>query len=290
MFNRNARWAWLMLFAITNLLFWVGVAVMAGLVIGDEVDLGVETRIRSGQATGVAWWKQASQRTPKPSVAPTVTGQASPPAPTQTAKRQPPATITWPVPPTPLPTGQSLAAQVAMEAPVEVPFSPGNIATPEPEATLVSSPLLMANPEISTLTKLDTEMSHSAPYRAVQIRYQEDALNAEIATLWRNNPELPFRDVRVDLQRDQVIVTGKVTVLGFGVTARATGQVVIQECVPQLEIESISIAGVMTPRFVKEQVEDMILEAMTWYPADYPLCLEQIVLEETRLSIYGYRR
>jgi hypothetical protein len=29
---------------------------------------------------------------------------------------------------------------------------------------------------------------------------------------------------------------------------------------------------------------------MTWYPADYPLCLEQIVLEETRLTCYGYRR
>ena len=154
----------------------------------------------------------------------------------------------------------------------------------------MSSPLLLADPENSNLALLDAEMDRSAPDRAVQIRYQESALNAEIAALWRNNPDLPYRDVWVDLMRDQVVITGKITVLGFGVNGEVTGQVTVKDCVPVLEIERVGIAGVMTPSFVRDQVESMVLEAMTWYPADYPLCVEQIVLEETRATLYGYRR
>ena len=133
-------------------------------------------------------------------------------------------------------------------------------------------------------------MGRSAPNRAVQIRYQEEALNREIATLWTNNPDLPFRDVHVDLQRNRAVITGRTTVLGFQVNAAVTGNVSVHECQPQLEIETVSVAGVLTPKFVKDQVEEMILEAVAWYPADYPLCLEQIVLEETRATVYGYRR
>jgi hypothetical protein len=285
MSSRDSRWAWLTLFAMANLVLWVGVAVAAGLVVGDEVDLGVEALIRKGQATGVALWEQAPRRETRPPATPTAVVQTSMPAQTQVAQNRPLATITWPISLVPQSTEQP-----PQEDPAAVPISPGNTPTPEPEATLVSKPLLMANPEISSLAKLDAEMGQSAPNRAVQIRFDEEALNAEIAALWTNNPELPFRDVRADLQRDQVVVTGRVTILGFGVKAKATGKVAVKDCTPQLEITSISVVGVLTPKFVRDQVEEMILEAMTWYPADYPLCLEQIVLEETRLSIYGHRR
>ena len=287
MFNRNGRWAWLTLFAVANLVLWVGAAVVVGLVIGDEVDLGVETLIRSGQATSVALWDQASRRAARPVATPTAMDQASTAAQAPAAQNKPPATITWPVAPIALSTEQSESTN---QDPAAVPISSDTTATPEPQATLVSKPLLMANPEISSLAKLDAEMGQSAPNRAVQIRFDEDALNDEIAALWTNNPELPFREVRVDLQRDQVVVTGKVTILGFGVNAKVAGKVEVKDCRPELEITSISMVGVLTPRFVRDQVEAMILEAMTWYPADYPLCLEQIVLEETRLGIYGYRR
>jgi hypothetical protein len=57
-----------------------------------------------------------------------------------------------------------------------------------------------------------------------------------------------------------------------------------------MEIETISIAGVLTPGFVKDRIKVMLLEALEWYPANYPLCLEQIVLEEDRATIYGHRR
>jgi hypothetical protein len=148
----------------------------------------------------------------------------------------------------------------------------------------------MANPELKSLTQLNAEMSRSAPERAVQIRYQEEALNRELAALVENRPDLPYRNVQIDLKRDQIIVTGSVTLAGFDVDARVTGKIVAQDCLPQFEITSLSIEGLMALPFFRDQIGEMIREAMRWYPADYPLCLEQIVLEETRATVYGYRR
>lgn len=157
-------------------------------------------------------------------------------------------------------------------------------------SAVVSSPLLLVDPVFHDLAALNSEMERSAPARAVQIRYQEKALNREIATIWRNNPSLPYRDVEVDLQHDRVAVSGRVSILGFEVDALLEGTIVARDCVPRLEVEAVSLAGVTTPRFVRTRVAAMAKEAMAWYPADYPLCLEQIVLEETRATFYGYRR
>jgi hypothetical protein len=290
MSSRTSRWTWLTLFALVNLLCWVGVAAAAGLVVGDRVDLGVETFIREGHATARVVLEQASHRISQPTAIPMSVAQALAAAQTEMAKSKPVATITWPAPANPPPVSQSEAIDQPAQLSSDSSGSPDTVATPEPVSTLVASPLLLADPQISSLAKLDAEMSRSALARAVQIRYSEEALNREIATLWRNNPELPYRDVNVDLKRDGVIVSGSVTVFGFGAKAKIAGTVVAEGCRPQLEIESVTVAGVMTPRFVRDQIEDMMLEAMTWYPADYPLCVEEIVLEETRATVYGYRR
>ncbi|MGD9046531.1 MAG: hypothetical protein PVF77_00630 [Anaerolineae bacterium] len=301
MVRRDPRWGWLTIFALANLVCWVGAAIVIGLVVGDKVDLGVETLIREGQATAVVVWEKASQRPPQPTAGPANVVRAQQPVQPRSAQNQPPATITWPAPATPTPIPQPIDRpppadrQVAEEAappasapPVSAP--PDASPTSEPEATLVSGPLLMANPELNSLTQLNAEMSRSAPERAVQIRYQEDALNRELATLWQNRPELPYRNVQIDLKRDQVIVTGIVKLFGFEVNARITGKAVAQDCRPHFEITSVSVEGLVTPPLLKDQIGELIGEAMHWYPADYPLCLEQIVLEETRATVYGYRR
>lgn len=281
MFRSDRRWTWLTLFAMANLACWVAGAIVVGLVVGERVDLGVETLIREGQATAASAWEQASQRVARPAATSEAAGPTSLPPQARTTEADPTET--------PGPSASSPAGSTSQAGVTAVPAST-SAAAPEPRATLVSSPLLLADPEITSLSRLDAEMSRSAPDRAVQIRYQEEALNREIAALWRNNPELPYRDVQVDMQPGRVAVSGRVTVLGFGVNAEVRGQVVAADCVPQLEVESLSVAGIMTPRFVKDQVQEMVLEAMAWYPEDYPLCLEEIVLEETKATVYGYRR
>ena len=302
MSRRDYRWNWLTCFALANLVCWAGVAAAVGLVVGDGVDFGIETLVRREQATVVAKWGQALpgafRSTPEGysgSELPVTVALAPSAAQTTPTKSSVSPAIAWSTPSTP-PRDQAQATPAAGQG---VPTSTTGlggasakdwISTPVPEATQVSGPLLLADPEFNTLSLLDAEMSRSAPARPALIRYGEEALNREISALSKNNPDLPFRNVRVDLQRDRVIVTGKVTVLGFQVNAEITGQVRTQGCRPKLEIETVSAAGVMTPKFVSDQVQQMMLEAMAWYPADYPLCLQQIVLEDTQATIYGYRR
>jgi hypothetical protein len=162
--------------------------------------------------------------------------------------------------------------------------------SPQPTLALLTQPLLLADPEFHSLAALNAEMARSAPGRVVQIRYQETVLSREIRTVCENNPDLPLRNVQVDLRRDQLVLTGEITVLAFQVNAKVSGTVVARDCRPQIQINTIAMGGVLTPQVVRDQIEQQVLEAMTWYPADYPLCLEQIVLEDTRATIYGYRR
>lgn len=285
MANRNARWLALTIFALVNLVFWAGVAAAVGLAGSPSLNLGLETLIREGQATAVAVWERLDEPPSNPAHSAEVAASIPRPVATAAAGEEPIAAVVSPEDIAPASTPQPETAQEADPASVS-----DSLPSPAPAATLVTTPLLLADPEIKDLAVLDAEMARSAPDRAVQIRYQEDTLNAEIAALWQNNPDLPYRNVRVDLMRDQVAVTGKVSVLGFGVNAEVTGKIAVENCVPVLEIEQLRVAGVMTPKFVRDQVEEMVLEAMTWYPADYPLCLEQIVLEDTRATVYGHRR
>jgi len=292
MSNRLSRWSWLTIFAVCNLVCWVVVAMAVGLLVGDKLDLGVETLIRQQQSTVVAVWEEASQKLPRAKVQRTPAATASLPVQVETeaVKGKPSSTIVWPTGSLPSPTPRSQATPTAFRSSTPTPRLLPPKPTPKAEQALVSSPLLMSDPEITNLMSLNNEMSRSAPGRAVQIRYQEAMLNRQIAALVQNNPDLPYRDVQVDLKRDQVVVTGNVTVLGFQVSTEAVGTVTAQNCLPQMEIQTISIAGVLTPGFVKDQIKDMILEALAWYPADYPLCLEQIVLEERRATVYGHCR
>lgn len=285
MFSRNGRWILLSLFALANLVFWAGVAVAVGLAVRPGLDLGLEAGIRQMQATAAAFWDQRGQPPPYPSATPEEDATNPLPAATLLPGDEPLAAVVTATSPNPASTSQPEATRSAESSP-EPTIQP----TASPVATLVSSALLMADPAFSDLTTLDAELDRSAPERPVQIRYQESMLNAEIAALWENNPDLPYRDVWVDLQRDQVVITGRITVLGFGVRGKVTGQVVARDCVPVLEIKRMDIAGVLTPSFVRDEVEELVQEAMTWYPADYPLCMEHIVLEETRATVYGYRR
>ena len=285
MHNRNGRWILLTLFAMANLVFWAGVAVAVGLAVRPGLDLGLEARIREAQATAAAFWDQRGQPPPNPTATPEPDAANPLPAATLSPGEEPLAAVVTPT----SPGAASTSLPGATRSPESGPEPTGQPAA-VPAATLVSSALLLADPTLSNADSFDAEMARSAPERPVQIRYQESMLNAEIAALWENNPDLPYRDVWVDLQRDQVVITGRITVLGFGVRGKVTGQVVARDCVPVLQIKRMDIAGVLTPSFVRDQVEKMVQEAMTWYPADYPLCMEHIVLEETRATVYGYRR
>jgi hypothetical protein len=328
--SRFSRWTLLLVLAACNLVFWLGVAAATGLLVSREVDLGVETLIRERQATAAIFWKDAITRVPqqlapqtstasvptsdavgqaKTVVARTAGEEVTRPADASGAQepRDPevrtkhtasPETVMTPYPavssppaaPTPLPTGQVQPTQALSSPATPTAASDEAAAITKPQATPVSAPLLLSDLELGDLAHLNEEMDRSAVGRAVQIRYGETMLNQEIQRLLQTSPDLPYRNVEVDLKRGHVVLSGEVLVLGFDVSTEIVGNVVAEDCLPRLETQSVSIAGVLTPGFVKEQVREMADGALSWYQADYPLCLDQIVLEEERATLYGHRR
>ena len=102
--------------------------------------------------------------------------------------------------------------------------------------------------------------------------------------------ELPFDDVRLELGRDQVTASGLSTVLGLQVATEVVGNVVAVNCLPQLQVDEVSVAGVLAPGFFANLIRESLVDAMNWYPTNSPLCLEQIILEEGRVSVYAHRR
>lgn len=290
MLSRVSRSGWLIIFAICNLVFWVVAAVAVGLLASDEVDLGVETLIRQRQATAALVWEQVVSRSANPTAEPTMVVQAPAPVASTTASAPPVTSAVAPPGSTPLPASSGQIDRNPAPSPPKKAPPPLPQSTAQHQEKLVSSPLLMRDLELGNLAQMDREMSRSASGRPVQLSFTEATLNHEIETLLRNNPELPYRSVHVDLRRDQGVVTGVVTVLGFEVNTEVVGTVEARDCQPHLQIESISILGVLTPGLIEEQVKALILEALDWYPDDYPLCLEQIILEEDRATVYGYRR
>ncbi len=293
MSDRISRWHCLTILAIVNLVFWVAVAVVVGLAATDMVNLGIETFVREHQATVVTLWKQASPKASGPATRPALPTVAMEKA--SETPAQPPAAIT-----TPSPQRQATSVVRAGATPQPQPAGSttrpstpaGNTAPPPPQPTaaLSSSPLLLAEPAFDSLMHLNAEMNRSAVGRAVQIRYGEAMLNQELTSLLASYPDLPYHDLHVQLNRDQVVIQGKITVMGFDVSAQVSGIVVARDCLPQAQVQAVSIVGVSTPGLVKQEVEKIILELLNWYPADYPLCLEQIVVEEGRVTIYGFRR
>jgi hypothetical protein len=271
MLRHDPRWRWLVILSIGNLVFWTAVAVAVGLLVSDRVDLGVETLVREQQATVVAVVEQAVSSFALP---PEVHGgleAAAVSAPAATAT--PPAGDAQPA------SGDSLPAAPGTQEPVT-----------QPATTAASAPLLLTDPGLGDLARMNAEMSRSAPGRPVQITYHEQALNREISALLSGVPSLPYQDVSVDLWHDKVVVTGRVTILGLPVNARVSGLVWAEDCVPRLEVSSVTIAGFPTPRFVKDEIAAMLQEALDSYPSDHPLCLGQIVLQEDQATVYGYRR
>lgn len=309
--RRVSRWNFLTVFAIANLVIWLGLAVVVGLVVSDGVDLGVETLLRQGQATAVALWDEVSMRSTQVAANPAPPNPSWPVA-VQIEGVEPTDTLAWPTTPTPAP---SIEAEKNTQKPAgadpEPILSPRPAVSPialatkrtaasaatsqppptvQPTPTPIDSPLLMADPSLNNLLNLDAEMGRSAVGRPVQIRYGEATLNREIATMLANNPSLDISDVQIGLGRNHVVLSGKVKVMGFDVRAEVLGLVVASNCQPSAVVQDVRVAGILTPGFVKEGIRDLVLESMDWYPADYPLCLEQIVLEEGRVTLYGSRR
>lgn len=280
MFGGKLRRIWLTVLAVSNLVLWLAVAVGVGLLASDEMNLGLEKYLRERQATAVALLSRPPA--PPAGMAPGSTGLLEAQSP-RVAGQTPGSALAL----SPTAVTQSQAA-TGPGTPVSASGGQGsNGQSPE---TLVSSPLVLSDPGFDSLGQVDAEMARSTVGRQVEIRYREAVLNREITTLIAQSSDLGFRDVQVNFDHDRVIMTGDVTVLGLDVDAEVQGVVVIENCLPRIELQTVSVEGFLTPGFVRDEVAKMVQGALAWYPPDSALCLERIILEEGMVTVYGYRR
>jgi hypothetical protein len=277
-----SRRACLTLLAVGNLALWLAMAAVVGVLASDGVNLGLETFIRERQATVVAYMQALSSARPWAAPRPANPAAAQMPV-AGGASRTGPELV---------PDGSTLLPPpvVATAAGSEAGAPAGQALAPQSSPPMIGSPLQLSDPMLSDLMQLDAEMSRSIVGRPVQIRYQEAALNREIAAWLAQSPDLAYRNVTVSLKQDRVVVTGDVFVLGFGVGAEVLGLVVADNCLPRAEVQAVSVGGLLTPRSVKNRVAETIMEAFNWYPSNSALCLERIVVEDGVVTVYGVRR
>ncbi len=299
------RWTrrrlWLVLLAAGNLVVWGVVAFAVSLIASDRLDLGIEASVREYQATAIAAWNAgrpgaatAGPSEPerdllRPRLLPAGPGAPDEQAVASLSASPQPATLAGEL--TPAAVTESGATPGPSADPGMEGSTPGAAADQpagdEPQST---APLILADPVLDDLTSLDQEMTRSAPGRVVQIRYLETTLNDEISALLASRTDLPYENIHVDLGTEQVIVGGDVRVFGLAIHAEVRGNVVARDCAPQFETSSVKIGRFFTPVVIRDKVKELLDEALDWYPADYPLCIEGIVVQQDRVTLYGRRR
>ena len=87
MLNGGSRWYVLSALALVNLVLWVAIAGIVGLIVSDRVDLGFETLMRQGQATAISVLENVSEVVSAPTARPTATNTPLPAAPVGGAVR-----------------------------------------------------------------------------------------------------------------------------------------------------------------------------------------------------------
>jgi len=290
----------LVLLAAGNLVVWGVVAFAVSLIASDRLDLGIESSVREYQATAIAAWSAGRpgaaaagtgepERDLRPRLLSAGSGTPDELAAASLSASPQPATLLGEL------TPAAATAGGATPGPSADPNEDGSTlgagadrpAGDEPQS---SAPLILADPVLDDLTSLDQEMARSAPGRVVQIRYLETTLNDEISALLASRTDLPYENTHVDLGTEQVIVGGDVRVFGLAIHAEVRGNIVAQDCAPQFETSSVKIGRFFTPVVIRDKVKELLDAALDWYPVDYPLCIEGIVVQQDRVTLYGRRR
>lgn len=299
------RKIWLALLAAVNLLLWGAAAYSVSLVAGDRLDLGIESSVRDVQSTAIAAWNANRPGASASGAAGPGGAVARPETPpdgsTPPAEQLPPQ----PQPATPLPQAGTAAAEAATALaddpvvalqPEPTPLQGEPASLPEsgkPAAAFsvpITTPLILADPPFHDLTGLDEELAASAAGRTVQVRYLETSLQREIALLLEGRTDLPFQNARLELRTGQVVIVGDLSVLGVPIHAEVKGTLVASECRPWVDVGSVKIGWLFTPVAVRDQVERQIGEVLEWYPEGYPLCVDRIITQDDRVTLYGHRR
>ena len=106
----------------------------------------------------------------------------------------------------------------------------------------------------------------SGESQEVTLVFTEAEINDQAAIMLARTeiPEdipLEIKSIHIDLQPDNNLLTeAKTTILGFGVTLKATGQVSIREGKPKVDITKVSFGAIPIPGAIKDAVVKFITQ------------------------------
>ena len=106
----------------------------------------------------------------------------------------------------------------------------------------------------------------SGESQEVTLVFTEAEINDQAAIMLARTeiPEdipLEIKSIHIDLQPDNnLLIEAKTTILGFGVTLKATGQVSIREGKPKVDITKVSFGAIPIPGAIKDAVVKFITQ------------------------------
>jgi len=163
------------------------------------------------------------------------------------------------------------------ETPTELPAPPAPPAPPE--ESLPSPPTLpkeSAPPPEPSAQSVEEKVAEfgqtvadvyaSGESQQVTLVFTEDEVNDQAAVMIAQTeiPEdipLEIKSINIDLQPDNnLLVEAKTTILGFGVTLKATSQVSIRDGKPKVDITKVSFGALPIPGAIKDTVVKFITQ------------------------------
>jgi hypothetical protein len=191
--------------------------------------------------------------------------------PTATVTLRPTATVTLRPTTTPVPATQ-----------------PTRSTTTPPTATTARPPASPTPGLITSIAGLEQAISagrHGAPF---SIAFTEQQIRDEIALYLSSTGDVTFSDVTVTLQPGVALITGKVRVLGFNVSAKATTTVVLVDGRPRLKVLKLDALGGLLPGAVKDKLIE-IIEQQSDLPllADLPVTIQSVEIQTGQAVVTG---
>jgi len=183
--------------------------------------------------------------------------------------------------PQPLPT---FTPTPAPSLPMPTPVLPSLTPTPTP------TPLVITDPSLTDRELLEQQFQEAQVGRRLVILVHDDHLEREIAAYLATQPEAPYRNVTVRFTPGVVELGGEVEVLGLWVPATIRGQVKVSDCRPEATITELEVGGLLTPRWIRDYVTDLVYDALDLYPDDLLVCLESVQIKEREALVEGTKR
>lgn len=182
---------------------------------------------------------------------------------------------------------------VAVSAPSATPTDTARPWTPTPTAIPTATPMA-SRTATPRQTELATRASSPTPTRTparVELVLTEAQVNDLAERALAGRSDLPVSGVRIYLERDRVVATGRARLGFFSTDVEVVATIAAKDGKAVPEIVSIRAGGQPLTGFLRAQVEGMLTPYLEqWLRTETGVYVEEVQVEEDRIRILGRYR